>query len=148
MATVQQPRGATSPRLPANVIRVVAILLGIVIAAHGLIHIMGFITQWRIATIEGLDYRATILHGRINLGSTGIRIEGLFWLPPIIGFVTSALGLVLGRSWWRRVLLVTTLFSLVICILGWPQTQLCVYVNFGSLAVLGVDYVMRARSTS
>ncbi len=148
MATMQQRKGVTSPRLPANVVRLFAILFGTFLAGHGLVHVMGFIAQWKIATIEGLEYRTTILDGHIDLGSIGIRIEGLFWLLPVVGFVAGALGLVLGRIWWKRVVLVTTLMSLVICVAGWPQAQVGVYVNIGILAVLGVVYAMHARSAS
>ncbi len=144
MATLQRRKSASSPRLPVQFTHLIAILFGVFLVGHGLIHIMGFITQWKIATIDGLAYRTTILGGHIDLGTIGIRIEGLFWLPAIIGFAAGAIGLVRHRPWWRPVILVTTLFSLVICILGWPQAQAGVYVNIGILAILAVAYLMRS----
>ncbi len=138
MATLHQPRGTGSTNAFRSVLRILLVGFGFFLVAHGIIHLMGFLVQWKLATIEGLDYRTTILGGHIDLGASGIKIEGLLWLPPIAGFVLSALGMVLGAPWWRRALLLTTAFSLVVCALGWPQARVGLYVNVGILVILAL----------
>ena len=38
------------------------------VALHGLIHLIGFVVPWRIATVDGFPYRVTTLGGLADLG--------------------------------------------------------------------------------
>lgn len=35
----------------------------VVVAAHGVIHLIGFVVPWRLADVEGSPYRTTVLAG-------------------------------------------------------------------------------------
>jgi hypothetical protein len=57
----------------SNVLRIAA---AVVVAAHGLIHLIGFVVPWGIAVVEGFPYRTTALGGALALGEAGARIVG------------------------------------------------------------------------
>ena len=67
-----------------------------VLAAHGLIHLLGPTVYLRISDLQGLPYKTTLLNGHLDVGVRGIAIFGGLWVLPAVGFVVSALALALG----------------------------------------------------
>jgi hypothetical protein len=114
------------------------IALGILIALHGIAHVVGFVMPWQLMTPEAGGYSTTILNGRIDLGSGGIRMLGLIWLALAVGFVLAALGSWLGFGGWVRAAAVLAIVSLALSVLGWPEAKIGVPVN---LAILGALYM-------
>jgi hypothetical protein len=112
----------------------IRIVIMIVLLVHGLIHLIGFVVPWRLATIEGMPYKTTLLAGGLNVGDTGIRVVGLLWLLLALGFVVGAVGVSTGQPWWRMLTLAVTLFSLVVTLLGLPDSPFGVMIN---LIILG-----------
>jgi hypothetical protein len=108
---------------------------------HGFAHTVGFVVPWKIATLEEMPYKTTILNGKIDLGHRGIRLTGILWLlAALLFFVAGAL--VIGRmSAWLPLALGTTLFSLILCVLGLPDSRIGIAVNLVILvfAFLGVS---------
>jgi hypothetical protein len=45
-----------------------------VLVLHGLIHLMGTAVYMRLADVQGLSYKTTLLGGRLDLGENGMRI--------------------------------------------------------------------------
>ena len=41
------------------------IVIGIVLIAHGVAHLVGFVVPWRIATFEDNPYKITVLAGTL-----------------------------------------------------------------------------------
>ena len=93
------------------------IIAAIVLALHGLIHLMGTFAYLRILEIPSLPYKTIFLGGRIDLGEFGTGVFGALWGVAAIGFVVASIAMLTNRSWWRLVLLAVTLLSLVITIL-------------------------------
>ena len=93
------------------------IIAAIVLALHGLIHLMGTFAYLRILEIPSLPYKTIFLGGRIDLGEVGTGVFGALWGVAAIGFVVASIAMLTNRSWWRLVLLAVTLLSLVITIL-------------------------------
>ena len=60
--------------------RTLLIVATIVIALHGLIHIMGTTVYMRLGQVQGLEYKTTVLGGRWDLGDGGIVVFGALWL--------------------------------------------------------------------
>jgi len=110
-------------------------IAAIFLILHGLIHLIGFLVPWGFMKIDSFTYKTTILAGKVDLGLTGIRIVGLLWIAGVIGFVIAGIGLWMVTPWWFTFLVTVTLYSLVLCILGWPDSQFGVYIN---LIILGV----------
>jgi hypothetical protein len=113
----------------------IRIIAAIFLILHGLIHLIGFLVPWGLVKIDSFKYGTTILAGKIDLGETGIRIVGLLWIVGAIGFVIAGIGLWMVLPWWFTLLMAVTLYSLVLCILGWPDSQYGFYIN---LIILGV----------
>ncbi len=112
------------------------ILLGILMAIHGIAHVAGFVVPWKLAPPESGSYTTTILAGRIDLGSAGVRMLGLVWLGLAIGFLIAAIGSLFGFSWWMRAASLLAIVSLVLSALGWPDAKIGVPVNAAILVAL------------
>ncbi len=117
--------------------------LAAVVAAHGVIHLVGFVVPWHLAVVAGFPYRTTVLGGAGDLGDLGVRLIGIIWLAGAIGFIVAAVGI--GRRWsWAppNTASLATL-SLVVCVIGLPETAAGIAVNMAILA--GAAWVARAR---
>jgi hypothetical protein len=96
---------------------------------HAVAHLPGFLVSWRLATLAELPYRTTVLAGRLNIGDAGTRVTGVVWALLAIAFAGAGAGLLLRTPWWNQVAWFATVVSLVMCVLGWPETRLGVLVN-------------------
>ena len=70
-----------------------------VVAAHGLIHLIGFVVPFGIARVDGFADRTTALNGLVELGEAGSVVLGVTWLLLAVGFVVAGVGLWRGRAW-------------------------------------------------
>jgi hypothetical protein len=117
----------------------------VLLALHGVIHLIGFVTPWRIATLQGFTYRTTALNGALEIGDSGARLIGLVWLALAIGFVAADYGVWRGESWALGLTGVLAGVSLVLCVLGLPEAFAGIAIN---VIVLGVvAYVAFLRPT-
>lgn len=119
--------------------------LAAVVAAHGIVHLIGFVVPWRLAEVEGSPYRTTVLGGAADLGDVGARLVGLVWLACAVGFVVAAVGIARRTSWAIPLSAALATLSLVVCVLGLPETTAGIAVNMAILA--GVAWTARARVT-
>ena len=76
-------------------------LAAAILAAHGLIHLIGFVVPWGIAQVEGFPYRTSALAGAVALGETGARAVGVAWLVLAVGFVDRGRGHLASRGLGR-----------------------------------------------
>ncbi|MCK4547301.1 MAG: ABC transporter permease [Candidatus Eisenbacteria sp.] len=114
----------------------VRIGIAIVLFVHGLAHLVGFVVPWRIATLKDAPYKTTLLSGAVDVGDVGIRLVGILWLAAAVAFVAAGVGIIAPFPWWRWLALCTAGFSLVLSILGWPDSKIGVPVNVAILAFL------------
>jgi len=129
------------------VLRIVAPAL---VAAHGLIHLIGFVVPWGIATVEGFPYRTTALGGAIALDDTGARAIGIVWLACAVGFVVAGLGVWRRASWALPLTAALAVVSIAVCVLGLPESSAGIVVNGAILgAVAWVSFARpRVRGTA
>ena len=106
------------------------IFVAIFLFVHGFAHLIGFVIPWKIAKLEEIPYKTTLMNGSLDIGDTGIRIVGIFWLIIALAFSLSSYLLITHNPIWLIFTLVTTLISFFICILGWPDSKIGVFVNF------------------
>lgn len=118
------------------IMRIVSIITSVVLALHGLIHLMGAATYLRLAEIEQLPYKTTVLGGRWDLGSSGTTFFGILWAVAAAGFVLTAIALFGNWDWWRSLLIAVTLFSLVLTSLDWGVAYAGTVVNLAILLLL------------
>ena len=124
----------------SNVLRVAT---ATVVAAHGFIHLIGFVVPWGLATVEGFAYRATALDGAIVLGDGGARALGVLWLVCAVGFVVAGLGIWRRAPWALPLAAALAVVSIAACVLGLPETVAGIAVNAAILG--GVAWTSRIR---
>lgn len=117
----------------------------IVVALHGVIHLIGFVVPWRIATVDGFPYRVTALGGLTDLGGVGVRVVGLVWLACAVGFIVAGVGIERRAPWALPLTAVLATVSIAVCVLGLPETSAGVVVN---VAILGAVAWARRASAS
>jgi hypothetical protein len=57
--------------LMSNILRTISAVL---LAMHGLIHLIGPAVYWKVVELEEFAYKTTLLDGRWDLGDAGIKI--------------------------------------------------------------------------
>ncbi len=115
---------------------VVLYAAALIVLIHGLIHLMGFVSYWRLAVIEGVPYKTTLLNGAWEVGEAGIRLFGALWLVAAAAFILADIGLVTGQSWWPPLMVGAAVLSLVITALAWRVAYTGVVINVVILALL------------
>ena len=109
---------------------------GVILALHGLIHLLGFASYLRLTTVPTLPYTTTVLGGRLDLGAAGMGLFGLAWGVAALGFVLVAAAYLFGWAWRRPALMAVTLLSMVITVLDYGPAWAGIIVNLAILAVL------------
>jgi hypothetical protein len=104
-------------------------VLAVFLLIHGFAHIVGFLVPWRLARLEEMPYKTTLLGGRWDVGDAGIRAVGILWLLVggaffVLGGTAALTGVLYGPA-----LLAIAAISTVLCILGWPDSKLGLPVN-------------------
>ena len=117
----------------------------VLLALHGVIHLIGFVSPWRIATLEGFAYRTTVVGGAQDIGDVGVRAIGLVWLGLALGFLAAAVAVWRGKRWAIGLTGVLAAISLIVGVLGLPETGAGVVID---MAILGAVGLVRVRATA
>jgi hypothetical protein len=109
--------------------------LALLLIVHGIAHLVGFVVPWRLIAAPDLAERTTVIGGALDVGEGGAKVLGIAWLILAAGFVASGAALMSG---WENTVWIVRLaaLSLVLCIVGWPDTRIGPIVNVAILAVL------------
>jgi hypothetical protein len=111
-----------------------------VLFVHGVAHIVGLVVFWRLTELEEMPYKTTVLAGKIDVGDVGIRIVGLLWLATALAYFACALAVIPPLWWWLPATIGVTVFSLVLCITGWPDAQFGLVVNLLIFVLLALGW--------
>lgn len=111
-------------------------VLPITMLVHGLAHLPGLVTAWRLRPLPDFPYHTVLLRGRFDVGDAGMRVVGALWLIAAIGFGLAATAAFVGDPRWLPVGLVTAVLSSVLCVLEWPFARVGLWVNLVLLAGL------------
>jgi hypothetical protein len=103
---------------------------------HGIAHLVGFVVPWKILTLAEMPYKSTIFYNKIDLGHSGIKIIGIFWLLIALLFFIAALFFILQYQVWFVLSIISICSSFVLCILGLPESKIGVFANFFILLLL------------
>ena len=112
------------------------ITLAVLMVLHGIAHLPGFLNEWRLANMEGISYRTTILAGRLDLGDGGIRVVGALWLLAAIAFLVTGVAALGNASWWLPAAGWVAGGSLLLSLVELPDARVGVLVNVVILAGL------------
>jgi hypothetical protein len=113
--------------------------VSLILAFHGLIHLMGATAYLKLGVLQELPYKTTVLGGRVDLGELGIAVFGALWAIAALGFISSVAGMLTNQNWWRAVLLGVTLLSLVLTALDSSAAFIGVIVNVVILVVFWLE---------
>jgi hypothetical protein len=108
----------------------------VVIAVHGLLHLMGVALLWKLGEPGGLRYADAV---PAPGSAAGYGVGGL-WLLAAVLFVTAAVLLAAGRAAWRM----TALAAVVVSV---PVIGLMPGQAVGGLVVDGLVLVLAAVSS-
>lgn len=111
-------------------------LAAVVLAAHGLVHLLGTAVYLELAEVTEFTYKTTLLGGRVDIGTTGIRVFGLLWTVAALGFVAAAGAVLAEWEQWRPALVAVTVFSLALTGLDYSVAYAGIGVNLGILIAL------------
>jgi hypothetical protein len=114
-------------------------LMSLALIGHGLVHLLGFVVNWKLATLAEMPYRTTVFAGALEVGEAGVRALGALWLLAALGFMGVGVGDLARRPWWRAVALGVTTLSLILCLLGWPESGFGLLINLGILVALASE---------
>ena len=107
------------------------------LALHGVIHLIGFVVPWRVATLEGFAYRTTAFNGALDVGDVGAQVIGVVWLGLTLGFLAAGYGVWRGRPSAVPLTGVLATASLIVCLAGLPETGAGIAINVVILAAVG-----------
>lgn len=114
--------------------------IGAIVVLHGLIHLMGFAAYLKLAKIEALPYKTTLLDGHWRVGDQGMRVMGVLWLVATVGFLIATGGLALDSAWWPAMMLCVAVLSFGLTVLDYDVAYVGAAVNV-PLLFMGVWYL-------
>ena len=123
---------------PVCVERGMRFALAFLLVAHAVAHLVGFVSSWKLATLAELPYKTTILSGRLDVGTQGIRVIGVLWLLAALAFLVAAIALVAVTGWAGRFMVAAVIASALLCVAGWPDARIGLAVNVGLALVLAI----------
>jgi hypothetical protein len=113
-------------------------VLALLLVAHGVAHLVGFVSSWKLATLAELPYKTAVFSGRVDVGDAGIRVMGVLWLLAALAFLVAAFAVTTETGWAVRFTLAAVTASLILCVVGWPDARIGVAVNVGLLLLLAI----------
>jgi hypothetical protein len=120
--------------------RLAVIAAAVVIAAHGLVHLMGVALLWKLGQPGQLRYADAVPAP----GSVGAYLIGGLWLAAAVLFVISAVLLVTGQAAWRMIALAGVVISAPVIGLAPGQAVVGLVVDGLVLVLVAVTW-LRAR---
>ena len=113
-------------------------VLAILLVAHGVAHLVGVVSSWKLAVLPELPYKTVVLSGRVDVGDAGIRVMGVLWLLAALAFLVAAFAVATEAGWAVRFTRAAIVASLIVCVVGWPDARIGVAVNVGLARLLAM----------
>lgn len=111
--------------------------LAILMALHGVAHLVGFAVPWRLVENEDMPRGTTLLAGLVDVGEEGIRMVGLLWLALAVAFFAASFATWTARPSWVSLTVAVAGTSLLFSAVGWPAARIGVFVNAAILLLVG-----------
>ena len=110
----------------------------VLMVLHGLIHLMGFLKEWKLADIEALTGQTII-----PLSETMSWTFGLVWLIASLVFLAAAGSLALNRSEWWIITLLGIMVSQILIVIWWKDARFGTVANTVLLAAVLLQLLSR-----
>jgi hypothetical protein len=97
-------------------------LIGVLLWAHGLLHLFGFLTSWDLIEMDVFSRTPTVLPDDLPVGV--LRDLGALWLLGAIAFWISGYAVVLQKRWWKGLTFGSAILSTIATLFwiheAWP----------------------------
>ena len=110
------------------------IALAVLIALHGLAHMVGFAAPF--GYLKNPPPIDSLFFSRVTLPAGAMKGLGILWLTAVVLFVVAAVGLIRRDGWWTSVTVAACLLSLVLTVAFLPYAKIGLAVNLALLAFL------------
>ena len=90
------------------------LIMAVIIAFHGLGHIMGPLVTFGVLQTEGFSRTSWLLADRLHLSQGAQQVLSLLWIVVLMGFAATAYGLWFGLGWWRMLAWVNVALSALV----------------------------------
>ncbi|MBO0935807.1 hypothetical protein J2I47_04525 [Fibrella sp. HMF5335] len=110
-------------------------LFAFLLLTHGLIHLMGFVSQWHLTVTTPMTGK-TLIPISADVGTLLTRL----WLVTCLGFLLALVGYLLRHEGWLAVTACSVSLSQVLIIIYWPDAKAGTLVNVFIATVLGLTY--------
>jgi hypothetical protein len=115
--------------------------LVLLIALHGLIHVMGFMGAWGLG-----DAWTQIGAPIVPVAGMSLYALGIAWLVACLGLLASAVLLALDRDVWAPVALASVALSQISIMFWWPTAWRGTLPNLVILAAIAWQVTEHART--
>ena len=114
------------------------LIMAVIIAFHGLGHIMGPLVTFGVLNTEGFSRTSWLLTDRLHLSQGAQQALSLLWIVALIGFGATAYGLWFGLSWWRMLAWVNVALSVLVIGAWWTSFpgNIPLQANLGNAAIV------------
>jgi hypothetical protein len=116
--------------------RIVRSTLAVALAIHGLVHLLGVMTAWRLSPFKDPPTSTAILDARLEVGADGMELMGLAWMFATAAVVIAAVALWIGGHRMLLRIAAGTLISLAVCLVGLPESNLGILIDVGILTAI------------
>ena len=137
------PGGGQGTPVRHQWVRAAAVVAAVIIAAHGLAHLMGVALLWKLGQPGALRYADVVPAA----GSTPAYLVGGLWLVAAVLFVAAAALLAVGRPAWRPVALAAVAVSVPVIGLAPGQAVAGLVVDGLVLVLVAISWLRRKAVT-
>jgi hypothetical protein len=109
--------------------RVMRVILVLLLLAHGIAHLPGFLVNWQLRSFPELPFRTTLFAGTLDVGLIGIRAVGVGWLLVAIAFDSLLSACCCGRDGGQPLAYGAVGASVLLTAAGWPEARLGLVAN-------------------
>ncbi|MHA2249650.1 MAG: hypothetical protein ACXAD7_04770 [Candidatus Kariarchaeaceae archaeon] len=104
-----------------------------IMTIHGLIHLMGGLSELDLAEIEDISGETLF-----TLSNTARKVLGVIWLLVVVLFLIASYGLISENDWWQIIAIIAVAVSQILIIIWWTDAKFGTIANF--LIIIGMVY--------
>ena len=120
------------------------LILTIIIAAHGIGHILGLIIiPLGMLKETGFNHTSWLLSDKLGLNTNTVKAIGVLWVAAVAAFLAAAYGYYYDLAWWHNAVKLSVALSVALFIGWWDAFPVNVplQANLGNLLALLTLYL-------
>lgn len=96
----------------------------VLLLVHGLIHLMGALSELGITDIEDLSGKTLV-----NLSETAKKALGVVWLIVMFLFFVATYGFITEQNWWQALTYFSIILSQILVVIWWSDAKFGTFAN-------------------